>query len=72
LASDDDTEICVVEWVDTPKDMPITCSFLKPNVTKKDEVKYTFNVSNCDKLFNVLLKGGVIKLSEGDVVSSTE
>jgi hypothetical protein len=30
-ASDDsDVEVCVVEWVDTPKNKPIMCSFLKP------------------------------------------
>jgi hypothetical protein len=54
--SDDDTEICVAEWVDTRKVKPITCSFLKPNIAKRDEVKYIFNVSKCDKLFDNLLK----------------
>jgi hypothetical protein len=58
LTSDDDAEICVAEWVDTSK--PILCSFLKPNAGRKDEIKYTFDVSKCDKLFNVLVKGVVI------------
>jgi hypothetical protein len=40
---DGDAEVCVAKWVDTPK--PITCSFLKPNANKKEEVKYTFDVS---------------------------
>jgi hypothetical protein len=55
-AEDGDVEICVVEWVDTPR--PISCSFLKPNEAKKDEMRYTFDVSNCDKLFDVLVQGG--------------
>jgi hypothetical protein len=55
LTSDEDAEICVTEWVDTSK--PISCSFLKPNAEQKDEIKYTFDVSKCDKLFNVLVKG---------------
>jgi hypothetical protein len=29
-------------------------------VTKKDEIKFMFDVSKCDKLFDVLVWGGVI------------
>jgi hypothetical protein len=65
-SSDGDNEVCVAEWVDTPKDKAI--SFLKPNTGKRDEVKYTFDVTKCDKLFDVLMNGGVIKLLEGHVV----
>jgi hypothetical protein len=35
-------------------------------------VKYTFDVTKCDKLFDVLVKGGMIRLSEGHVVPSVE
>jgi hypothetical protein len=48
------------------------CPFLKPNMRRKDEVKYTFDLSKCDKIFDVLVCGGVIKLSEGHVVPSVE
>jgi hypothetical protein len=34
-ASDEDTEVCVPEWVDTPKENPIVCSFLKPSPGKR-------------------------------------
>jgi hypothetical protein len=72
-SSEEDNEVCVVEWVDTPKEKPVSCSFLRPNPDKKDEVKFTFDVSKCDKLFDVLAQGGgVIRLSEGHVVPSTE
>jgi hypothetical protein len=49
LTSDDDAEIYMTEWVDTPK--PIS------SAGRKDEIKYTFDVSTCDKLFDVLMKG---------------
>jgi hypothetical protein len=71
-ASDGGAEICVTEWVDTPMDKPITCPFLKPNASKRDEVKYTFDVSKYDKLFDILVPGLVIKLSEGHIVPSAE
>jgi hypothetical protein len=45
-AGDSDAEVCVVEWVDILKHKPISCSFLKPNSGRKEEVKYTFDVSN--------------------------
>jgi hypothetical protein len=35
LASDDDGEICVIEWVDKPKDRLIPCPFLKPNSAER-------------------------------------
>jgi hypothetical protein len=56
--SNDEGEVCVAEWVNTPGNKPISCSFLKHGVGKKDEMKYTFDVSKCDKLFDVLVKGG--------------
>jgi hypothetical protein len=53
--STDDCEakICVAEWGDTPKSM--SCLFLKPNTTRKEEIKYTFDVSKCDRLFDMLV-----------------
>jgi hypothetical protein len=60
-------EICVAEWVEKPRDKPISCSFLKPNGGRRDETKYTFDVSKCDRLFDLLLWGGVIRLTEGHV-----
>jgi hypothetical protein len=70
--SEDDNEVCVAEWVDTPKDKLISCSFLKPGVRRKDEMKYMFDMSKCDKLFDLLVRGGVIKLIEGHVIPSAE
>jgi hypothetical protein len=54
------SEICVAEWVENPRDKPISCSFLKPNGKWREEMRYTFDVSKCNHLFDLLLQGGVI------------
>jgi hypothetical protein len=64
----EETEVCIAEWVDSPKDKPLSCSFLQPSPGKKDKVKFMFDVSKCDKIFHVLLQNGVIHLSEGHVI----
>jgi hypothetical protein len=66
--SEGDTEVCVADWVDTPRDKSLAISFLRPSPRKKEEVKFTFHVSKCNKLFDVLLQNKVICLSEGHVV----
>jgi hypothetical protein len=38
-------EICVAEWVENPGDKPILCSFLKSNGGRREEMRYTFDVS---------------------------
>jgi hypothetical protein len=53
-------KICIVEWVEKPGDKPISCSFLKPNGGQRVEIRYTFDMSKCDHLFDLLLQGGVI------------
>jgi hypothetical protein len=52
-------EICVAEWVEKPRDKPISCSFLKPNGGRTEEMRYTFDVSKCDRLFDLLLQEGL-------------
>jgi hypothetical protein len=52
-------EICVAEWVETPGDKPISCSFLKPNGERREEMRYTFDMSKCDHLFDLLLREGL-------------
>jgi hypothetical protein len=53
-------EIYVAEWVEKPGDKPISCSILNPNGGWREEMRYTFDVSKCDHLFDLLLRGGVI------------
>jgi hypothetical protein len=50
-------EICVAKWVEKPGDKPISCSFLKPNGGRREEMRYTFDLSKCDRLFDLLLRG---------------
>jgi hypothetical protein len=42
VEDEEGNEICVAEWVEKPEDKPISCSFLKPNGGRRDEMKYTF------------------------------
>jgi hypothetical protein len=63
-------EIYVAKWVENLGDKPISCSFLKPNGGRREEMRYTFDVSKCDRLFDLLLWGGVIRLTEGHIIPS--
>jgi hypothetical protein len=54
------------------KNKLIMWSFLNTNMGRKDEMRFTFDVSKCDKLFDVLVQGGVIKLKEGHNVPTLE
>jgi hypothetical protein len=68
VSDDDNAGVCVAEWVNTALGKPLACAFLKPSPGKKDEMKFTFDVTKCDKLFDVLLQNKVIRLGEGHVV----
>jgi hypothetical protein len=61
-----------VEWVEKTGYKPILCSFLKPNGGRREEMRYTFDVSKCDRLFDLLLQGGVIRLTEGHIIPSVD
>jgi hypothetical protein len=65
-------EICVAEWVEKPGDKPISCSFLNPNGGRREEMRYTFDVSKCDRLFDLLVQGGVIRLTEGHIIPNAD
>ena len=70
-ASDDDVEICVAEWVHAPKSKPFACTALRPTPAKR-EVKFTFDIIKCDKIFDMLLQEKHIRLREGHVFPSSE
>jgi hypothetical protein len=53
-------EICVAKWVEKLRDKRISCSALKPNGGRREEMRYTFDISKCDYLFDLLLQRGVI------------
>ena len=54
------------------KSKPFACPALKPTPAKREEIKYTFDVSKCDKIFDMLLQGKLIRLREGHVIPSPE
>jgi hypothetical protein len=70
-ASDEEAGVCMAEWVDGGRGKPLACAFLKPTPGKKEEMKFTFDVTKCDKLFDVLLQNNMIHLSEVHVVPPT-
>jgi hypothetical protein len=43
---------------------------LKPNEGRREEIRYSFDVLKCDRLFDLLLWGGVIRLTEGHVIAN--
>jgi hypothetical protein len=69
-ASDEEARVCMAKWVDGGRDKPLACAFLEPN-PGKEEMNPTFDVTKCDKLFDVLLQNNVVRLSVGHVVPST-
>jgi hypothetical protein len=60
VGNEEGNGICVAEWVEKPEDKPISSSFLKPNGGRREEMRYNFDMSKCDRLFDLLLWGGVI------------
>jgi hypothetical protein len=65
-------KICVTEWVEKLGDKPISCSFLKLNGRQREEMRYTFDMSKSDRLFDLLLWGGVIRLTEGHIIPNAD
>ena len=64
-SSDDESkDVYAAEFVWSPNDKPSTCASLKPiPKNRHDEVKYTFDVSKCDRIFDELARLGKIKFS---------
>jgi hypothetical protein len=60
----DETVIYSVEFVWPSKDKSFSCTSLKPaSKGRQEELKFTFDVSKCDRIFDELLKLGYIKIS---------
>ena len=63
-SDDENSEVYGAEFVWSSSDKPSTCASLKmiPKF-QHDEVKYTFDVSKCDRIFDELAKLGNTKFS---------
>jgi hypothetical protein len=63
-SDDESSEVLTTEFICPSKAKSLTCDALKPTHKKRqDDIKYTFDVAKCDKIFDELHKGGYIKLS---------
>jgi hypothetical protein len=63
-SSKDESEVCIARFIWPSKDKTYSCSSLKPaSKGRQEEIKFTFDVSKCDRIFDELLKSGNIKLS---------
>jgi hypothetical protein len=63
-SADDENEVCVAEFVWPSKSKASFCASLKPATKgRQQELKVTFDVSKCDRIFHELLKLGNIKIS---------
>jgi hypothetical protein len=63
--SEGEAEIGLAEW--TKNKEPVLCPF-----AKKDAEKYEFDVNKADKIFDLLLQEGQIKLSPNHTIPTTE
>jgi hypothetical protein len=62
--ADESSEVLTTEFIWPSKTKSMTCDALKPiQKNRQDNIKYTFDVAKCDRIFNELHKGGYIKLS---------
>ena len=63
-SDDKGNEVYAAEFVWSSNDKPSTCASLKPiPKNRHDEVKFTFDVTKCDRIFDELAKLGKIKFS---------
>jgi hypothetical protein len=63
-SDDEGKEVYAAEFVWPSKDNPSTCASLKPvRKNRHEEVKFTFDVSKCDRIFDELAKAGKLKFS---------
>ena len=49
----EEAEVNVAEWVKGSK-KPLVCSWLAPKKPAQSKIKYTFDVSKCDQIFDLL------------------
>jgi hypothetical protein len=55
-SDDEEADICVAEWSWGSESKPFVCSSLKPtSKSRQYEMRYTFDVTKCDRIFDYLL-----------------
>ena len=62
--SDDEVDVYTTEFVWSSKAKPYMCNALKPIRKNRDEdMRFTFDISKCDKIFDALLQDKMIRIS---------
>jgi hypothetical protein len=63
-SDDEEKEVYAAEFVWPSKAKPCSCPLLKlTQKNQQDEVRFNFDVSKCDRIFDELPKNGIIRLS---------
>jgi hypothetical protein len=63
-SDDEGNEVLTAEFVWSNKDKPSTCESLNSiRKNRQEEIKYTYDVAKCDRIFDELLKAGKIKIT---------
>jgi len=73
-SDDEDADVCVAEWNWVSKSKPFVCSALKPvpQKNRQEEIRFTFDVAKCDRIFDYLLQEKQIRLPNNHVIPSPE
>jgi hypothetical protein len=73
LSDYEEANMCVAKWIWTSKYKPFVCLSLKPaSKSRQDEIRYTFDVAKCDRIFDYLLQEKQIELPSNLVIPSSE
>jgi hypothetical protein len=63
-SDDKSADVYTTEFIWPTKAKSSACSSLQPvQKNRQEEIKFTFNIAKCDKIFDELLKNGNIKLT---------
>jgi hypothetical protein len=64
---------CVAEWVDA-NSVSFICSILNPIVqnNRQKKIRYTFDVCDCDEIFDILVLEKRIRIHDDCVISSSK
>jgi hypothetical protein len=73
LIISDEPSTCVAEWVDVDS-AQFVCSALNLVVqnNQQNKIRYTFDISNCDKIFDILVLEKRIRICADRVISSSK
>jgi hypothetical protein len=71
LTISDKPSRCVTDWVDVDS-APFICSALNPavQINQQNKIRYTFEISNCDEIFDILVLEKTIRIPVDRVISS--